>query len=93
MFNDYKILVVDSSFNYKNITNKPIFETVWLHKNPKQNVDKLMNEVSFKTLIIDATNKDYRIKKFVEEANKKPINHLVLKKNKAYLVNLERLAK
>lgn len=89
VFNNYRILVIDSSLNYKNITNKPSFESVWLHKNPKLKIEQITTEISFKNLVIDASNKDYRIKEFVNDANKKRLNHFVLKKNKAYLVNLK----
>ena len=58
------------------------------HQNPKQNVNELKQQLRFSILLIDATNKDYLIRKFENGANKIAIPHYTLKKNKAYLVEL-----
>lgn len=89
IFHQYKILLIDQSLNYKNIEGKPKFDVVWLHQNPWKKISDLRNEVIFSTLVIDATNKDYIIKKYEEEAKKVNISYQTLKKNKAYLINLK----
>jgi competence protein ComEC len=86
-FYEYHILLLDQSFNYKNITMQPKFEMIWFHQNPRQNIKLLKDQVRFSTLLIDATNKDYLIKKYEDDANKNAIQHYTLKKNKAYLVD------
>lgn len=88
-FHQYKILLIDKSLNYKNIEGQPKFDAVWLNQNPWKKISKLRNEVIFSTLIIDATNKDYIIKKYEDEAKKVNISYQTLKKNKAYLINLK----
>ncbi|TCC90453.1 ComEC family competence protein [Pedobacter frigiditerrae] len=88
-FHQYSILMLDSSFNYKKIAGLPKFDAVWLHQNPKKNISKLRTEVIFSTLLIDASNKDYKIKAYEDEANKFQLQHYTLKKNKAYLINLK----
>jgi len=40
-------------------------------------------------LLIDASNKDYKIKTYEDESNKFKLQHYTLKKNKAYLINLK----
>lgn len=89
LFNNYKILLLDSSFNYKTIHNLPKFEAVWLHQNPKKDIKDLRNEVQFSTLLIDASNKDYKIEQYKEQANKIYISPKILKKNKAYLIKFK----
>lgn len=89
IFNNYKILLLDSSFNNKSIINFPKFEAVWLHNNPKINLEDLKNQLKFNTLILDATNKDYKIKKYESEAKKVSLSTKILKKNKAYLIDFK----
>jgi competence protein ComEC len=89
IFNHYHILLFDRYFNYKTIKLLPKFDMVWLHQNPKQNINELKQQLQFSILLIDATNKDYLIKKFEDEANKIAIPHYTLKKNKAYLIDLK----
>jgi competence protein ComEC len=89
IFHQYHILLMDQSFNFKKIAMKPKFNMLWMHQNPKQNIAALKDQVQFSTLLIDATNKDYLIKKFEAEANKIALQHYSLKKNKAYLIDLK----
>ena len=89
IFHNYKILLLDEVFNYKKIAGLPTFNSVLLHQNPKKSVSTLRNEVVFSTLLIDGTNKDYKIKMYEEDSSKFRIHHYTLKKNKAYLINLK----
>ncbi|TKC10024.1 ComEC family competence protein [Pedobacter polaris] len=88
-FYDYKILLIDQGFNYRKMQQLPKFNSVWLHQNPKKSIQELRTEIIFSTLLIDASNKDYKIKRFEEEANKFQLQHYTLKKNKAYLINIK----
>ncbi|MEJ5995493.1 ComEC/Rec2 family competence protein [Pedobacter sp. Du54] len=87
-FFGYNILLLDSYFNRKIINKIPIFNMVWLHRNPKFQLQKLRNQVLFETLVIDATNYENNLKTYIVEANKFHIQSYVLKKNKAYLIDL-----
>lgn len=87
-FHDYQILLIDRTFNYKSISGLPKYNTIWLHQNPKQEINTLRSSVIFNSLIIDATNNDYTIEKFRIEANKVKVQHHILKKNNSYLIDL-----
>lgn len=87
-FHHYQILLIDYSFDYKKIEGLPNFNAIWLHQNPKQQINSLRSEIIFNSLIIDATNSDYNIDKFKNEANKIQVQHHILKKNNSYLIDL-----
>ncbi|NQX30704.1 ComEC family competence protein [Pedobacter boryungensis] len=89
VFHQYHILLLDDDFNYKKIDQLPKFESVWLHQNPRKNVLDLRNEVLFSTLLVDATNKDYMIKRYEQDANKFQLQSHILKKNNSYLIDLK----
>lgn len=88
IYNNKRILLLDSSFNRKKIIQKPSFDFVWLHQNPKQKLENLKNEISFSKLVVDASNKDYIISKFEHHANLLNLSTYVLKKQKAVTFNL-----
>ena len=88
LFYNYHILLIDKSFNYKQIAQLPKFDAIWLHQNPKQQINNLRSSLIFKSLIIDATNNDFNIEKFTQEANKIQVEHHILKKNNSYLIDL-----
>ncbi|MCY1523125.1 hypothetical protein D9M68_580120 [compost metagenome] len=92
-FYQYKILLVDHRLDPAKISKPTVFNTVWLHNNPKVNIAALPQVLSFKTLIIDASNKEFNIGKYQGAANKIKLQNHVLKKNKAYLVDLNKLTK
>ena len=87
-FEGYRILLLDRYFDRKIISRTPIFNTVWLHQNPKLQITDLRKSVIFESVVIDASNSNYNLKVYVDEANKFQIQSHVLKKNKAYLVDL-----
>jgi competence protein ComEC len=87
-FFQYRILLVDEKLNNKKINGDATFSGIWLSGNTKFNLGKIDNGIKYKTAIIDATNKDYKIqilKKYIKNNN---VDVHVLKKNKAYLVQL-----
>jgi competence protein ComEC len=87
-FFNYKILLMDENLNNKKINGNATFSSIWLSGNTKFNLAKMDVDIKYKTAIIDATNKDYKIQILKEymENNDKDVH--VLKKNKAYLVQL-----
>jgi len=87
-FFNYNILLIDSFFNHKIITRTATFDMVWLHQNPKINLAKLRQSVIFKRLVIDASNHAFNIKNYQKDAKKIALTPYILKKNKAYLVDL-----
>jgi competence protein ComEC len=87
-FFNYNILLVDSSFNRKTIAKTPKFILIWLHQNPKISLKELRRHVIFTSLVIDASNNNFNIEHYKDEAKKIKIQANVLKKNKAYLIDL-----
>ncbi|MGF1924016.1 MAG: hypothetical protein ACQUHE_07535, partial [Bacteroidia bacterium] len=87
-FEGYKILLLDPSFDRIEIGDTPTFNSVWLHQNPKSSIINLRRSVIFQSIIMDATNYTSKLTTYVSEANKIQIQPHVLKKNKAYLIDL-----
>lgn len=92
-FYGYRILLFDTSLNGVIINRKPTFNLLWIHKNPKHPLHELKKSVIFKSIIIDATNYTNNQIHYVAEANKFKIRSHILKKNKAYLIDLNNLPK
>ena len=88
IFNQYKILIIDNSFNHKKLDAKGKFNAVWLTGNTTFKINKLPAEVEYENIIVDATNKDYKIKWFKENEHNIKAHLQILKKNPAYLVQL-----
>ncbi len=91
IFNGYRILLLDDYFNHKVIRETPIFNAVWIHQNPKSHLSDLRKSVIFESIVIDANNYTNTIKTYSNEANKFQIQSHILKKNKAYLIDLNNL--
>lgn len=87
-FFNYKMLLIDENLNDKNINGNATFSSIWLSGNTKFNLTKMDLGIKYKTAIIDATNKDYKIEILKRYMENNDIDVHVLKKNKAYLVQL-----
>ncbi|MEE1944110.1 ComEC/Rec2 family competence protein [Pedobacter sp. KR3-3] len=86
-FGHYKLLLLDSSLNSKKIGQLPKFDLVWIHRGFNRKLVELRQELVFSELIIDASLKDYQIRRYVAEANKIGISVHILKKNNSYLID------
>jgi len=84
VFYQHKILLIDNQLNHRQLRGSGSFSAIWLTANSKFDLNSIPLDIQFKTLLIDATNKDYRIKQL--QKNRK--DAYVLKKNKAYLIQL-----
>lgn len=82
-----RILLLDKSFNHRKIMKTPRFDFIWIHQNTKQKIETLQKEINFKTLIVDASNKDYVISTFKHQANLLNLPIHVLKKHTAIVLN------
>ncbi len=87
-FFDYKILLIDERLDYKRITGNAIFSSIWFSGNTKFNLAKMDIAIKYKTALIDASNKDYKIQMLKKQMENNDIDVHILKKNKAYLVQL-----
>ncbi|MEH3115231.1 ComEC/Rec2 family competence protein [Pedobacter terrae] len=87
-FFQYKVLLIDEQLNNKKINGNANFSGIWLSGNTKFRLANIQSDIKYKTAIIDATNKDYKIQILKKEIENNNIGVHVLKKNKAYLVQL-----
>lgn len=83
-----QFLLIDEKFNYKKLSQNHSFDFVWIHNNPKQKLATLNQEIRFSNLIVDASNKDYLIAKFEQQADSLKVTAHVLKKQKAVTLKL-----
>ncbi len=88
VFNDYNILLINEQMNYKKLAVIGKFKSIWLTGNHKFKLENLPNGLEYEDIIIDATNKDYKIATFKTFADNNKVRAHVLKKNPAYLVHL-----
>jgi len=88
IFHQYNILIADGKLNYKKLIGSGKFSSLWLTESTKFNLEDVSAETDYKTMVIDGTNKDYKIEIFKIFAENKNIEYYVLKKNPAYLVYL-----
>ena len=91
VFNKFRIFLLDNRLNYKTIANDAIFDAIWIHNTPYYKPDSLVKKINFGTLLMDATNKNYKTEEyenFYNETNKQVIN---LKKQSAFLIDLKKI--
>ena len=87
-FKGWKLLVWDKGMNDKTYNNKVRVNALLLSGNPKIEIIDLLKVVEFDKLLIDGSNPDYKIKKWVTESKNLSLNFYVLKKNPAYIISL-----
>lgn len=87
-FKDWKLLIWDKRMNEKTYGEKVQVDALLLSGNPKIEIGDLSKIVSFKMLLIDGTNPDYKIKQWANESKSLSLNFYVLKKNPAYIISL-----
>jgi len=86
-FQNWKLLIWDSSFNKFSFKVPLNTDAVLLSGNPKVTLGSLVKYVKCNTILIDATNKEYRIKRWQEEAAQLHLKIYILKRNMAYIIN------
>lgn len=84
----YRILHLDKSFNKKRFTYTIMVNAVLISDNPDVKIAELNKFINYSDLIIDGTNKNYKIDQWKKEAEKLHIKYHILKKNPAYIVKL-----
>ena len=85
---NFKILRWDKGFNRTLFSKFITVDVLLLSGNPKIELATLVKSVRFKTLLIDATNPDYKIKIWSDDAKLLGLEYRVLKKSPAYIVKL-----
>lgn len=89
VFYNFQVLLLDTAFAGKRIEGKPAYDAIWLHESPKVKIAELRQEVSFKKMWIDASNKQYTIEKYQQDTLNYSGSALVLKNNKGYVFKLK----
>lgn len=84
----YSLLRWDKRFDTLVFTKQVHADALLLSGNPAVQVDELKKQVKFSILLIDGTNPDYKIRRWMEQARRCHVPCHVLKKNAAYLVDL-----
>ncbi|TDG35777.1 ComEC/Rec2 family competence protein [Pedobacter changchengzhani] len=88
LFYNHSFLIVDETFNYKTLNAIGKFSSLWITGNTKFDLTKINTELKYNEIVVDATNKDYKIKLFKTFAENNHKNLHVLKKNPSYLIDL-----
>jgi len=90
-YKNFRVLLADTAFNKKRIRNKPVFDAVWIQDTPEIRLSELYQDVRFNTIWVDATNKNYAVKNYQLDAGKINRTIVILGKNKASLIDLNRI--
>jgi competence protein ComEC len=88
MFNGWKMLIWDKEFDRTLPSKEVKVDVLLLSGRPKVVLKDILKVVKFDELVIDATNSNYHIKKWTDEASALSLNYRVLKKSPAYSINL-----
>jgi competence protein ComEC len=90
VFHGWKMLLCDNRFAERSFAAVPEVEAVILSNNPKIKLRQLKEKIKFSMLFADATNKDYRLKQWEEQAKALGIKLYVLKRKRHYSIDLNR---
>ena len=88
-FYGWKLMIWDKSFSKKHFTKTMKVNAVLLSDNPKVKLDLIKQSVNFSLLLIDATNKDYKIKQWENEARQLGLKYYILKRQQALKIDLK----
>ncbi len=87
-FRNWKMVIWNKRFDFRVYKKKLAVHAVLLSDNPGVNLASLVEFIQFQLLLIDGTNSDYKISRWVKQAKDLHLNYYVLKKNPAYIVAL-----
>lgn len=87
-FGSVRILRWTPDYDYKSFNKMIKVDVLLLSYNPKILLKELVKQVDFKCILIDGTNKDFRIKRWLDESAELGIECTVLKKNPAVILEL-----
>ncbi len=84
----WKLIRYDRQMRYRNFRQTLSVDVVLLTENPYLNLEEIDKNIRYKLLLIDASNTDRSIDKWIRQAERMGIAYYVLKKNDAYIVDL-----
>lgn len=88
LFKNLNMLFIGQEFNYKKILSKNQFDVVQFQSNPKVKLSEVRDAIAMRKLWLNASNKDYLIKRYESEAKSLNLDVAVLKKNPAQIISL-----
>jgi competence protein ComEC len=89
VFYKHRMLLVDSTYNRSNISSRPKFAAIWLHRNAKYYPKYLQRDIQFNRLLVDATNSDYYIKKTLAQADSLNLRTQAMKRNRSLTLKID----
>lgn len=87
-FGNFKLLRWNKDWNKCTFQSDIQFDAVLISNDAVWNLKDIMTRFQVKMILIDGTNSDYRIRKWLIEAKRLKIRSYSLKKNPAYIVKL-----
>lgn len=63
VFRNFRILLLDSTFNNRIIKGRPVFDLIWVHGEPQLKMAELRTAIAFQKIWIDATNSNHSIRR------------------------------
>ncbi|MDL2262741.1 competence protein ComEC family protein [Bacteroidales bacterium OttesenSCG-928-I21] len=87
-FEGIKILVLDTELIVPATENKLQFDYLVLSNNVNVSLESILNAFSFKTLIIDASNSDYVIKRYLSEDIAQNLSYHNVKSDGAFVLKI-----
>lgn len=88
-FRNFEMLIWNKKMTGLQYRKQASVDVVLISDNPNVRINEIVSAAKFKVILIDGTNRDYKIKRWVSEAADLSLNCYVLKKNPAYTINLE----
>ncbi len=85
----WRLMIWDRFWKKKDFRKRVKVNAVLITDNPWIKLQKLNEDVEFSLVLIDATNKEYRINQWVQQARELGIKYYVLKQNPAFRIVLK----
>ncbi|QNK63589.1 ComEC family competence protein [Pedobacter sp. PAMC26386] len=63
VFGNFKMLLLDSSFNHQRVKGKPVFDAIWIRSETKVKMNELREDISFKRIWIDTSNRNFAVQR------------------------------
>lgn len=79
VFGNFRVLLLDSTFNNWTIQGKPVFDAIWVHGEPQLKMEELRTAIVFQKIWIDATNSNYVIQDYKKYTTNFSKSTLILK--------------
>jgi competence protein ComEC len=88
-FGKLRVLLIDSTFNYKRVLGHRAYDAIWLHAQPRVQMEQLRQDITFNKIWIDSSNPPYAINQYQRDTINFKGSTVVLKKIRAYLIDLK----